>query len=570
MTELIQKNALSGMLLEKLKSRVLWRNILFATVFFHFFTWSFPYTSGTEAEKFLQGLRGEVSEGGWIILTRFIDAIFSFGYAKFAFVLIGLACVLLLYQILARLANEYLAIVGALVFSVNSFLFTNLHRTQPEAVIALIFLACVYLYVRFSTYWHVDIQKSAGVTTYGILFLTFCMLNIDLRSVCLVPSLVMMIFFVRLRVFKPARAAVSTITVGITLGIVQWLLVPEMYFKLSALVEALTHTKLDLAFIDALRTTYVDGYESPLWRNIYKNLGFLGLDNAPHRGRELFVLLIVAATLTGLFMLKIGRLIKSQRTQLDITALAYGPHIPLVVVLGVALLSTTAFQLGMGGVSSTYLFFQVFILILLCMSIYAFFLMSTRGGVQAASEPRWSELVYQPVAAVACFFAAILSLTNAYYYVMPYRGSNYPTLYDALQRRWEGTGCTRLAYAPPLYVMALASRQDPPAKSIDDLYTALSEGKPLADGCVILPLTAKDGVYGYAQAAARMGTPIEQMLKARFEPVAQVVLPFYQKDPAYPLTATSVTDPYAHAHGDKLYGFGGMEEITIYREINSQ
>ncbi len=567
MTELIQKNALSGILLEKLKSRVLWRNVLFATVFFHFFTWSFPYTSGTEAEKFLQGLRGEVSEGGWIILTRVIDAVFSFGYAKFAFVLIGLACVLLLYQILARLANEYLAIVGALVFSVNSFLFTNLHRTQPEAVIALLFLASVYLYVRFTTYWQVDIQKAAGVTTYGILALAFCMLNIDLRSVCLVPSLVLMIFFVQLRVYKPARASVSTITVALALGVVQWLLVPEMFTKLGAVMAAVAHAKIDMAFIDALRATYADGYASPLWRDIYKNLEFLNLDKAPHRGRELFVLMFVAATLMGLFMLKVGRLVKSQRTKLDVTAMAYGPHIPLVLVFGVAFLLTTALQLGVGGISSTYLFYQVFELILLCMSVYAFFLMSTRGGVQAANEPRWSELVYRPVAAVACFFAAILSLTNAYYYVMPYRGSNYPTLYDTLQRRWEGTGCARLAYAPPLYVAALASRQDPAAKSIDELYAALNEGKPLAEGCVILPLTAKDGVYGYAQAAARMGAPIDQLLKARYEPVAQIVLPFYQKDPAYPLSANSGHNAYEHAHGDPVYGFGGMEEITIYREI---
>jgi len=168
---------------------------------------------------------------------------------------------------------------------------------------------------------------------------------------------------------------------------------------------------------------------------------------------------------------------------------------------------------------------------------------------------------------VACFFAAILSLTNAYFYVMPYRGSNYPTLYDALQRRWEGTGCARLAYAPPLYVLALASRQDPPAKSIDELYAALNKGEPLAEGCVILPLTAKDGVYGYSQAAARMATPIDQLLKARYEPAAQIVLPFYQKDPAYPLTAASGHNPYEHAHGDPVYGFGGMEEITIYREV---
>lgn len=565
MVELLQNTGLSKLLYEKLKSRLLWRSVLFAVVFFHIFTWSFPYPSDAEAEIYLKGVRGEVHEGGWIIVTRVVDAMFSFGYAKFAFVLVWLSCVLLLYGAMVRLANEYLAIGGALILSANSFLFTNMHRTQPEAVIALMFLACVYLYVRFSTYWHVDLNKSASVTTFGILGLAFCMLNTDLRSVCLIPSLALMVYFVQLRIYKPARAFLATTTLGVALAIVQWLVAPDIYALFGGVIEAVARAKFDGALIDALRTTYTDGYASSLWRNLYKNVDFLRLDEAIHRGREMYMLIIVSAILTGLFILKVGRLINSQRTKVDMMAMVYSPHVPLVLIFGLAFLLTTVLQIGVGGTSATYLFFQVFVLILLCLSIYAFFLRSTRGGMLVASEPRWSELVFRPIAAVASMVACIFGLINAFYYVAPYRGSNYPALYDALQRRWDGTGCVRLAYAPPLYAVALASKQSPPAKGIDELYSALEEGRPLAEGCVVLPLIAKDGVYAYSPAAASIPRHLEQMRSLYYKPVAQVALPFYQKDPAYPVTAAVGMNAYKHAHGDPIYGFGGMEEMTIYR-----
>ena len=561
----LQNTGLSKLLFEKLKSRLLWRYVLFSAVFFHFFTWSFPYPSGPEVEIYLKGVRGEVPEGGWIIATRFVDTIFSFGYAKFAFVLIGLTCVLLLYGTLLRLANEYLAIAGALILSSNSFLFTNMHRTQPEVVIALMFLACVYLYVRFSTYWHVDVHKSASVTTYGILGLAFCMLNTDLRSVCLTPSLALMVYFVQLRLYEPARAILATITLVTALAIVQLLVAPDIYSLLSGAIGAVTHAKIDVAFIDALRTTYTDGYATSLWRNLYNNIEFLRLDEASQRGREMYTLILVSAIFTILFIFKVGRLINSQETKVDMMAMIYSPHIPLVLMFGLAFWVTTVLQVGVGGISATYLFFQVFVLILLCLSIYAFFLKATSGDIQTPSKPRWSELVYKPVAAVACVVTCISVLINVFFIVAPYRGSNYPTFYDALRRHWEGSGCMRLAYAPPLYAVALASKQSPPAKGIDEMYSALEEGRPLAKGCIILPLIAKDGVYAYAPAAARIPKHLEQMRSLHYKPVAQISLPFYQKDPAYPVTAALGINAYKHAHGDPVYGFGGMEEITIYR-----
>lgn len=568
MTHILQQSKLSNLFFQKLNSKPLWQSVLLVAIFFHLFTWSFPYPSNPEAGKYLQGLSGEAPEVGWIILTRIIDIVFSFGYAKFAFVLMGLACVLLIYQIIARLANDYLAIIGSLIFCGNSFIFTFWHRAQTEIVVALIFLACVYLYVRFATYWHIDIEKSAHVTTLGIVVLAFIMLNIDFFSISLVPPLALLIFFVQVRIYRPVRALVSTLIIVFTLAVVQWLMAPSSFLEFISIINSIANAGIDLSVFDALRTIYTDGYASPVWRNLYKKLEFLRLDEAPHRAREMFVLMIVGATLTCLFLVKLARLISGKWARIDFMAIVYSPHIPLVLILLFAFLITTASQLSVRGVSSTYLFFQVFILILLCLSIYAFFLKSARGELQIASEPRWSELFYRLVATVACIVTLVLSLTNAIYYVMPYRGSNYPTVYDALQRRWEGTECSSVAYAPPLYVVALASEQYPPARSIEELYISLNEGKPLAEGCIILPLIAKDGVYDYAQAALKMPKPIVDLLTEHYIPIAQIVLPFYQKDPAYPVTAIKTNNSFEHAHGVPLYGFGGSEAITIYRENN--
>lgn len=566
MTHILQQSKLSTLFFQKLNSKILWQNILLAAIFFHLFTWSFPYPSNPEAEKYLQGLRGEAPEVGWIILTRIVDMIFSFGYAKFAFVLMGLACVLLIYQIITRLANEYLAIIGALIFSVNSFVFTYWHRAQPEVVIALLFLACVYLYVRFATYWHIDIEKSAHITTFGIAVLAFGMLNTDFYSLCLIPPLALLIFFVQVRIYTPGRALISTLIIALTLAAVQWLMAPSTYSEFIGIIQAIAKVQIDMPVFDALQTIYMDGYASPVWRNIYKKLEFLKLDEASHRAREMFVLMVVGATLACLFVVKLARLVSGKWARIDLMAIVYSPHIPLVLMLLFAFLMTTASQVAVRGFSPTYLFFQVFILILLCLSIYAFFLKSTRGDLQLVSEPRWSEIFYRLVATVACIVTFVLSLTNAIYYVTPYRGSNYPTIYDALQRRWEGAECSTVAYAPPLYVVALASEQHPPARSIEDLFITLSEGKPLAEGCIILPLIAKDGVYGYARAALKMPKPIADLVNRHYIPIAQIVLPFYQKDPAYPVTSLVGRNSYEHAHGVPIYGFGGMEEITIYRK----
>lgn len=568
MTQFFDKTGLSKVLLEKLKSLSLWRYALFAAVFFHFFTWSFPFPSDIEVEKYLQGLRGATPEIGWIVLTRLIDSVFGFGYAKFAFVLIGLACVGLLYQILARLANQYVAIGGALIFSGNAFLFTIWHRTQSEIVIALIFLACIYVFVRFTTYWHLDIHKSANRTIFGIVSLAFFMFNTDFDSVFLMPSIGLMTFFVLLRLYSPGRALVAIISIAVALGIVQWLGVPDTYTLVADSIGADRKLETGASIVHNLRANYADGYPSDIWSKIYKNLDFIKLDAAAHRKRELFVYLFFGAVLFGVFFLKAVRLMFNQRTKIGLMGMVYNPYIPLILILSLAFAFVTVAQIQYSGLSTEYMFFQVLILILLITSIYSFFLMSKRESVQVASLPRWSELVYRPITVVGCLIVAWLSLINAFYYVMPYRGSNYPTLYDALERVWEGTECARVAYAPPLYAVALSSKQNPPAKDLQELYLDLSEGKPLADGCIILPLIAKDGVYGYAPAVTGLSRPIVDVLaKMSYKSVAHITLPFYQKDPAYPVTAVKVRNPYEHAHGDPKFGFGGMEEINIYRSM---
>jgi hypothetical protein len=420
--------------------------------------------------------------------------------------------------------------------------------------------------VRFATYWHIDIEKSAHITTFGIAVLAFGMLNTDFYSLCLIPPLALLIFFVQVRIYSPGRALVSTLIIALTLAAVQWLMAPSAFTGFFGIIEAIAKMQIDMSVFDSLQTIYMDGYASPVWRNIYKKLEFLKLDEAPHRAREMFVLMVIGATLTCLFIVKLARLISGKWTRIDFMSLVYSPQIPLVLMLIFAFLMVTASQVAVRGVSPTYLFFQVFILILLCLSIYAFFLKSTRGNLQIASEPRWSEIFYRSVATVACIVTFVLSLTNAIYYVTPYRGSNYPTIYDALQRRWEGAECSSVAYAPPLYVVALASEQHPPARSIEELFITLKEGKPPAEGCIILPLIAKDGVYAYAQAALKMPKSIVDLLNKHYIPIAQIVLPFYQKDPAYPFTAVVGGNSYEHAHGVPIYGFGGMEEIVIYRK----
>jgi hypothetical protein len=568
MTQFFDRAGLSRLLLEKLKSLSLWRYALFAAVFFHFLTWSFPFPSNFEVEKYLQGLRGETPEVGWIILTRLIDSIFGFGYAKFAFVLIGLGCAAMLYQVLVRIANQYVAIGGAMVFSTNAFIFTIWHRTQPEIVIALFYLGCVYSFVRFTTYWHLDLHKSANRTIFSVAALSFFMFNIDFNSACLMPSLGLMIFFVLLRLYSPGRALIVTTSIAVALGIVQWLLVPDTYATLVGSSRAYDSSQSMMDFFRNLRITYTDGYASDVWSKVYNNLDFMKLNSALHREREMFVYIFFGAMLLGVFLLKTGRLLYGLQGRTGFMGLVYNPHIPMILIFSVAFIFVMAAQIGSGGFSQEYLFFQVFILILLVTSIYSFFLMSRRENVQISSTPRWSELVYRPITVVACLVIAVLSLINSFYYVMPFRGSNYPTLYDTLERVSEVAECTSIAYAPSLYAVALARRQSPPAKDLKELYVDLNKHKPLIDGCIVLPLTAKDGVHEYSPTLTGESRPIADVLtKMGYRSMAHVMLPFYQKDPAYPFSVSNAGNPYQHAHGDPVFGFGGMQEVNIYRRV---
>lgn len=569
MASLQKHTNLGKLLVDTLVSNSLWKGLLLGLVFFHVFTWSFPYPSNTEAEKYLQGLRGEAPEAGWIILTRIVEMTLSFGYAKFFFVALGLVCVLLVYQTFKILANKKLATVGALIFGLNSCLFTFMHRTQPEVVIALLFLASIYLYVRFATLWHIDLDKSAHLTTSSIAVLAFCMLNTDFYSIYLIPPLALLILFVQMRIYSLIRAIVSTIMMACAFMAVQWLIAPQTYFQFFEIAQENSHLKKDLTYFESLNLVYADGYTSSAWYSLYKGLDFLKFEEAFHGSREFLSLLIVSSILVILFLIKIMRLLSSRRwSRTDFMVMVYRPHIPLILTLCLAIFTTAASHVVVREVTPPHIFVLVFLLILLCFSIYAFFLKLIPAERQIVSVPRWSELVYKPVGVAALIITLVIGFANAVFYVAPFRGSNYPAVHDVLQRRWEGAECTRIAYAPTLYVVTLAGKQRPIPRSIEDLYEVMRAGKPLEEGCIILSLIAKDGVHSYAQAAEKMNESIVDLLSsAHYSQIDRIVLPFYQKDPLFPITAIESSNPYEHAHGVPLYGFGGMEEIIIYRKF---
>jgi hypothetical protein len=432
-------------------------------------------------------------------------------------------------------------------------------------IIALCLMSCIYLYVRFTTYWHVDIARSGTVTVCAIATIAFCMINIDASAICLVPSMILLVLFVQFQIYKPLQAIVSTLTIFATILILQWLLAPSVFGILGKFGSAITQSGQNRPIIESILTTYLDGYNLQIWDKHYQSFDFLKLDNAAHRILEAYVIALIGAVFIFLFLLKISFFMKKRRSKLEIASLQYRPEVPIIFVLGLAFALITPLQVVEGGDSPTYLFLQVLTLLLICLMIYTFFLGAGRGGFQFTKSPRWSELVYKPIAFTASGFLCILSLINFLFYVAPYRGSNYPSVYDVMQKRWGGTGCVTVSYAPPVYAVALRAKVMTPHQNDEGLDTLLKEGNHSEGDCIVLPLIARDGVTGLHEKTIQPGNLEVMLSKANYEPIDRIVLPFYQKDPMYPITTFELQDPYKHAHGAPGFGFGGTEDIVIYK-----
>lgn len=569
---MIPKYSLSAQLTVVLKSIILWRTLLFTAAFYHIFTWSSPFPSDTEANLYLNGLSGESAGFFWILLVRAFNVVFSFSYAKFAFVLIGLCSAGIVYSIFRRVAGESVAIITALIICGNSFLFNLWHRTQPEIVVLFLFLGSVYFFVRFSSYWHLDLKRSANITVAAIFCLSLAMINTDYSATSFLPAMQLMIFLIFYRVYSLHFASISTVVMFFLLFTLQLLVAPS-YFGLvyGALITGATPESATSLF-SALNATYLDGYASPVWEKIHSNLDFLNLSTASLRSRELASLLVVTLVSVILFAIKMMRLFNRNHDRVELQALCYGSHIPLVLVFLVASGVSTFFEVCLSGTSITYLAYAVVSSILLFASIYAFFVFSARGSIEATvGGVKLVELIYKPVAVVACCVIFSLSLANSMFYIVPYRGSNYPTIYDAMEQFWKGSACSRVAYGVPVLNAALNSGQKIPPKTLGELFHDIQMGRTLDEGCIVFPLIARDGVYQFA-AQFQLRSEVEELLREQYSQVAHLILPFYQKDAAYPFTDAKESmvgkNTYHHAHGHPLYGFGGMQDVIIYRPLH--
>jgi hypothetical protein len=569
MKEFFNKELTISFLIEKLCSISFLRWLVFAEVFFHFFTWSFPFPSEAEATSYLQGLRGDSFGACWILLIRLIDAIFMFGYAKFAFVLIGIACIYLVYDLFTRLADPYVALIAALIFAGNGYLLTIWHSTQPEIFIIFIFLLCIFLFVRFFSCWHSDIYVAGYRTVVGISISALIMINTDTSGFGFIPSVVLMNFFVFNRMFDINKALIST-TITTSLFLALQFFISPTWINIVFVKE--NYSFINFGFIKSLELTYIDGYASPLWKVVHKNLDFLSIHEGSLRAREFISIFSSGFIFFALLVMKVLRLTLLKR-KFDLKSFFYTPHFPLIIVFLVVFLVFLFLDFGSRGLSKSYLAYQVISLILFCLCIYTFLQRATRSNLSVSLESRFGDLVYQPIAIVATCIILTLGFLNSYAYVTPYRGSNYPAINDAIGQMRKGAGCEKVGYSTQIYAAALNTGQSIPPKSIKDLYEDISKGRSLNEGCIIMPLIARDRVYEYSLENYPFEQSIENFLAKNYRVTVELKLPFYQRDPAYPfslndksnLNLSNGSDRFMHVHGHESYKFGGWEDVVIYK-----
>ncbi len=552
---------------------LLWslRGFLIATIFFHIFAWSFPFPTELEASKYLRGIKSDTFSYAWVFATRIIDSIFTFGYAKFAFVVIGILNVYILYNIFRSLANEYVALVLGLIFSVNSYILTFWHSTQPEIIVMLTFLCCIYLYVNFVSIWHSKIIYSTYLTTTGIILISLIMINLDDAAIIFIPSIFTLIFFTFYRALNFTKALLAT-ALALMMAIALQTILQYGTWHIFNGQFAGGGTEIDI--LDKLVKTYLDGYSSSVWQVVHPSFNFIYIDRAEVRVQEFFVIYIAGFIFLAFLIMKITKmwvLIK----RFNFKTIFYSGHIPVSLALILSTATALIFDLRADGGSRSLLAYQIISIVLLCFCSYSFLLRSAHARPIEDYEKKYSLMIYKPVAIFFAIMVISFGILNSYLYVAPYRGSNFPAIFDALGQVWKSADCSQLAYSGKIYQAAFYEKNRP-LKEIRELYKDILDKNVLKKGCILISDAGYEGVGGNSnQGSWSDNTLINSFLVNNYQELARITLPFYQKDPAYPFPRLSKLEMRRNhsektldfPSGDGVYRFGGMENIIIYKSI---
>jgi hypothetical protein len=208
------------------------QSLLFSVVFFHFFTWSFPFPSDIEAISYIGATNPESIYIVKTILFRVIDHFFTFAYAKSAFVSLGILSLIMLYILLSKVANKNIAALVCLVFGFNSYLFTVMHRANIIFFVFLCFLACLYILINFISQWKEDLKKSAYKALLLLVIFLLILLNSEAYTLPFAIPVLCMIFILFFRIYQARTALSLTIIVSITIGFLQYLIDERALYNL--------------------------------------------------------------------------------------------------------------------------------------------------------------------------------------------------------------------------------------------------------------------------------------------------------------------------------------------------
>jgi hypothetical protein len=214
--------------------------------------------------------------------------------------------------------------------------------------------------------------------------------------------------------------------------------------------------------------------------------------------------------------------------------------------------------------------YWIFSLILFCGTSFIFLSTFDKQKLYGNSrKEKIHDIIYRPYFITSTLFLLFFSIFNIYAYVLPFRGSNYPALHDALAKVWQSSGCKELSYSSPLFSLILNDFNKSAGTNFD-FIEAVSNDKVKNSGCIVLPHIARDHVYNYEYSNQSEIEAADIYLSKNYEISARVLLPFYQMDPAYPFNelGESKIKDFKKPYGHSVYGFGGMQDIVIYKPLS--
>jgi hypothetical protein len=538
----------------------------FIVVFFHFFTWSFPFPSDLEASAYIQSANSDSIYVVKTILFRFIDHFFTFGYAKSAFVSLGILTLILIYVLFNRVGNKNIAAVISLIFGLNSYLFTIWHKANAIFFIFLCFLACLYILINFISHWKEDLKKSAYKALLFLIIFLLILLNSEAYILPFALSVLFMIFILFLRLYNVRTALSLTLFTFVIICFFQYLIDQRVLFNLFLLEK---YNDTDAGIVSKLEYLYFDNYQSSLWQIIHKRLDFFDLKNCISKRNEFFLLCFIG--LASLFFIarRFFELLSRLEDKKAVLHLIYNPS-SLLVTISLSLFSISSVVMFAFHIYSEQLFsYWIFSLILFAGASFIFLSTFDKQKLYGSfNKENIHDIIYRPFFITSALILVFYSAFNIYTYVLPFRGSNYPTLHDAIAKVWKSSGCSELGYSSPLLSLIL-NDLNKSAGSYSDLIEDISNGKVNKNGCVVLPLVARNHAYNYQHSDQAEIEATDLYLGKNYEISARVLLPFYQMDPAYPfneLDNSKIRD-FKKPYGHPIYGFGGMQDIVIYKPL---